>query len=83
MRRVGGPTGVGDVLLVCRYDVTGPGIVATGDESHLVVNHILGRGGELGVSLDHLIHSIEHILLRDLLSSVTDGEHTCLCTNGS
>jgi hypothetical protein len=37
----------------------------------------LGRCREFGVSLDHLVDSIQHVLFRDLLAASTDSIHPC------
>merc|ERR1719234_505896 len=48
-----------------------------------VVGHVLGGGRELGVALDHLMHSIEEVLLCGNLPSRPDGKHASLSADAA
>mmetsp|Transcript_206 Transcript_206/g.420 ORF Transcript_206/g.420 Transcript_206/m.420 type:complete len:248 (+) Transcript_206:630-1373(+) len=49
----------------------------------LVVDHVLGRGGELGVRLDDLVDRLQEVLLGRCLSSGADGEHAGLSAHAA
>jgi hypothetical protein len=43
-----------------------------------IVHHVLASSAELLVPLDHLVDSLDQILLGDGLAPVSDGEHASL-----
>ena len=47
-----------------------------------VEDHVLGRRREFLVSLDHLVHAIQEVLLADALPPRPDGEHSRLGAYG-
>mmetsp|Transcript_60436 Transcript_60436/g.143179 ORF Transcript_60436/g.143179 Transcript_60436/m.143179 type:complete len:477 (-) Transcript_60436:8-1438(-) len=49
----------------------------------LVVDHVLGGGGELGVALDDLVDRFEHVLLGDGLAARADRVHARLRADGA
>ena len=51
--------------------------------SILIINHVLGSRRKLLVSLNDLVYRVQKVLLRDTLSSRTDGEHTRFGADGS
>ena len=46
---------------------------------HLVVSHVFGRGGELGVALDHFVYGVQEVFLRGNLKEKEGNNDLNLC----
>jgi hypothetical protein len=50
---------------------------------NLVVNHVLGRGGELLVAFNDFLHCVQEVLLSNCLPPCPDREHPGLGAHGA